>query len=218
MESISLLDPDRNLALAYAKARNRTLYKALFLLDERLGSCVALARDPMLAQIRLAWWRDALLGLHKQNPDRDPLLSTLKNLSADGGFDVTSLAAMVDGWEYLLEELPLLDDHLVRFAQLRGGHLFSLLSGCDDPYVRDAAQLWALMDVSRRLRCDVTVRRALALASSLSAQGLALRFEARHRPLAILTRFAERDSQGEPTKAGSPRRIIQAFGLILRRG
>ncbi len=218
METISLLDPDRNLALAYAKARDRSLYKALFLLDERLGRCVASARDPMLAQIRLAWWRDALLGLHERDQDRDPLLSTLKILSADGGFDVTSLAAMVDGWEYLLQELPLLDDHLVRFAELRGGQLFSLLSGCDDPHVRDAAQLWALVDVSRRLRCDVTVRRALVLASSRSTQGLALRFDTRHRPLAILARFAERDCQGALTKAGSPRRIIQAIGLILRRG
>ena len=48
------------LALSYAAAARRPALAALWQLDERMGSIVAAARDPLIGSMRLVWWRDAL--------------------------------------------------------------------------------------------------------------------------------------------------------------
>ena len=59
-EFLSALPVERRLALAYAPANSRGLWLGLFALDARLGAVVQAAHEPLLAQIKLAWWRDEL--------------------------------------------------------------------------------------------------------------------------------------------------------------
>lgn len=54
----------------------------------------------MLAQLRLAWWRDMLDKPQEQWPRGEPLLAQLR----ETGHDPRPLISMVDGWEALLSE------------------------------------------------------------------------------------------------------------------
>ncbi|MCZ3214799.1 hypothetical protein NYZ43_19955, partial [Acinetobacter baumannii] len=52
--------PDRELMLAAAPHAARDALRALFDLDDRLAGIVRTTREPMVGQMRLVWWHDAL--------------------------------------------------------------------------------------------------------------------------------------------------------------
>ena len=55
-----MIGADRNLALSTVPARSRSALAALFAIDAAMGDVVRTTTDPMLGQIRLAWWRERL--------------------------------------------------------------------------------------------------------------------------------------------------------------
>jgi phytoene synthase len=52
-------------------------------LDVRLAGVVRGAREPMLGQLKLAWWRDRLGGDPESWPKGEPLLASLKAWGAE---------------------------------------------------------------------------------------------------------------------------------------
>ena len=56
------LTPLHRLALAYAPAASRGAWLGFLALDMRLAAIVRAAREPMIGQIKLAWWRERLRG------------------------------------------------------------------------------------------------------------------------------------------------------------
>ena len=94
------LSPPYRLALAYAPRRARPATLALLTLDHRLGEIVRATREPMLAQLKLAWWRDRLAEPPSAWPQGEPLLKLLAGWAAEAG----ALGGLVDGWEALLLE------------------------------------------------------------------------------------------------------------------
>lgn len=95
----STLAPELRLALAYAPAVVRPLQLAAFALDARLAGIVGNAREVLLAQIKLAWWRERLGEPPEQRPPGEPLLAAL----AAWHGPVDPLLALVDGWEAMLD-------------------------------------------------------------------------------------------------------------------
>ncbi len=68
------LDPDRILALSYVPAKRRAAVGALWRLDSALGAALAGGREPMIARIKLAWWREALERLDREPAPAEPVL------------------------------------------------------------------------------------------------------------------------------------------------
>jgi phytoene synthase len=199
-------DPERALALAYAPLKKRAALAALFALDEQLGAIVARTENPLLGQMRLTWWHDALEALGRSRP-MDPVLVSL---AQEPDIDPVALLPMIDGWEVLLEPLPLSDDMLRRFSQMRGATLFSaasrLLGGAE---ADEAGRIWALVDLAFRISDRSTARRALALASGYAATRRRL-----PRPLAVLAALARRDVRrglDRTRRQGSPARLARAM-------
>ena len=94
------LDPTVRLAVAYAPAHLRPLHLAVFALDARLRELVAGAREPVLAQLKLAWWRDRLNQAPADRPLGEPLLAAL----AVWPGEAAPLLALIDGWEAMLDQ------------------------------------------------------------------------------------------------------------------
>lgn len=93
------LAPEVRLALAYAPAAVRPLQLAAFALDARLAGIVGSAREVLIAQIKLAWWRERLAEQPEARPVGEPLLAALA--AWQGPTD--PLIALVDGWEAMLD-------------------------------------------------------------------------------------------------------------------
>lgn len=90
-------DRERWLACLYAAAPARPGLVALLALDAELAQLVATTTEPLLGEIRLAWWRDRLIELDTQPAPAQPLLQALqaRTLPRLSGSD---LAGLEDGW------------------------------------------------------------------------------------------------------------------------
>lgn len=200
------VDPERALSLAYAPAWARAALSALWRLDEQLGASIVRTETPAVAQMRLVWWHDALKSLRTGRPV-DPILVTLADTP---GIDPEALLPLIDGWEVLLEPLPLSGDALAGYADARGGTLFSVaatLLGGGGATVAGAGRCWALVDLAFRISDRETAERALALAGSCRDGRLP-------KPLAILAALARGDTRrgvDRLRRQGSPIRVARAI-------
>ena len=142
---LGALPVERRLALAYAPPRAKGLWLGLFALDARLGAIVQGGSEPMLTQIKLAWWRDELAKPQAQRRRGEPLLELLDHW----GDEAASLTALVDGWELLLGELPLDPRAVQQFAEERTSACLALAQrlGISDGGIAPAARGWALADL-----------------------------------------------------------------------
>jgi len=200
------LDPDRRLALAYVPAAVRPAVEVLWRLDVAFAAILATGTQPIISQMRLAWWREALERLDNAPPPAEPVL---QGLAAHVLPQVTGaeLAAMEEGWLMLLSDDALTTDELDLYAAKRGGLLFAytarLLGDSDFP-VAGAGEAWALADLVRHSRRVDEIRTPLP--------GPKTKWPRRLRPLGMLAMLARRDlkniGQG-PEKSGSPARMLR---------
>ena len=173
------LPPLQRLAVAYAPAAGRPAWTALVLLDHRLSRAVAGASEPLIGQLKLAWWRDRMREPASSWPAGEPLLAALK--SFDG--ERAALEALVDGWEGLIDA-EVDDAALTRLADARTGAVAALarIVGCafDRQAIATLTRQWTLPDqaTTKAARLPRALRPLLILAN--------LPDPARSGPLALL--------------------------------
>ena len=212
-------DPELALALAYAPSAVRPALEALWALDAQFGHVVRSTTEPMIGEIRLTWWHDALLALGNGPAPDEPLLQRVK--ACLGEADLPALAGMAEGWSELLEAMPLGDQALESHAERRGGALFrqaAILLGGEAHDVSAAGRGWALVDFAFRCSDRATAARALAMARAALEPAMALRWPKAARPLGILAHIALRDAKAGcevPRRQGSPARQLRAIRHLL---
>ena len=206
------LDRDRILALSYVTARDRPALQALWSLDAALAAVLSSGRDPLISQIKLAWWRDALEQLDgDSSPPAEPALEAVARHVLPRGVTGAELAAMERGWALLLTPDPLTPEELANYAAARGGLLFAygarLLGGRVEA-IEAGGEAWALIDLARHSGSEVDAEAAITAARSKPFG----RWPSRLRPLGMLTALALRDAEpGRPRweEQGAPRRMLR---------
>lgn len=152
------------IALGYAPSQSRDALGALWTLDDALGRVVASTTEPLIGQMRLTWWHDQLVALDARLAPAEPILVGLVDVIRD--YDVTGadMAVLVEGWEALLEPMPLGDHPLHAYATMRGDRLFSLSAKILGANVATGLGAgWALIDFATRCSDRITRDRAMAL-------------------------------------------------------
>ena len=215
VDPANLPNPERALALSYAPASTRPGLEALFALDTALGTILKTTREPIVGQMRLTWWYEALGRLDTAPPPAEPVLQALAHHVAPQVAG-TTIATIAEGWEALLET-PLDDAAVERFARLRGGQLFaaaaSLLAVSDDR-IAAAGEGWALADLSLRLSDPQRAAGVAAMARGRLDTALHGRWPRRARSLGALALLARADLTAPEHPAGSPKRVGR---LLLHR-
>jgi phytoene synthase len=176
--------PPARLALAYSTAADRPLWSSYFALEARLAETGRRTSQPMMTQLRLAWWRDRLSTPASDWPQGEPLLAALVPWDRERG----ALVALVDGWEALLVG----DDAGRALAEARICIMVALarLLGIDAaPGIEAAARVW------------------LAPEGAMSASPLPRSM----RPLAVLRLLAVRDAARQDGATGP---FGDAFALL----
>ncbi|HEX8578469.1 MAG TPA: squalene/phytoene synthase family protein [Allosphingosinicella sp.] len=206
------LDRDRFLALSYVSPRARPAVEALWRLDATLGAVLTSGRDPLISQIKLAWWRDALEGLGSGRPPAEPALEAVATHVLPLGVSGAELAEMEGGWTLLLTPDPLTPDELARYASERGGRLFGFtaraLGGEVSDVVRAGGEAWALIDLARHSGSEVDAQAAIAAARE---RGMG-KWPSRLRPVGMLAALAARDAErgvGNWEEPGAPPRMLR---------
>lgn len=208
------LDADRALALTYVPTAKRAAIQAIWRLDATLGQVLAGGREPLISQIKLTWWRDALEKLDSTNPPAEPVLQAVAAEVLPAGVSAVALSELEQGWTPLLSPDPLTEDELASYASARGAALFRLSAAILGPplswEMERSAEAWALVDLARHSN---PVDAAAAYGSArerLHAESV--RWPAALRPLGMLAALAERDLRRgldhvEPQ--GAPRRMLR---------
>jgi phytoene synthase len=162
MDLIETLPPPWRLALAYAPVDMREKWLTLLALDVRLGGVVRSAREPVLAQMRLAWWRDRLRDDAGHWPKGEPLLAALGVWRGEHG----ALIGLVDGWEAMLGEEP----DPVPLGEGRAMACNGIAPGGEA-----MARVWGLADGGARVDGAAAVRLPRALRPLVVLHGMAVR-------------------------------------------
>jgi phytoene synthase len=207
------LDPDRTLALAYVPARHRPAVEALWRLDAALASVLSTGKEPLISQIRLAWWREALEKLDTERAPSEPVLQALAEHVVPAGVSGAELSAMEAGWAVLLSSEPLSGADLELYASARGGLLFRytariLGEAAPAADIEAGGNAWALIDLARH-STDAPDAEAATLATRAIPLG---RWPSHLRPLGMLAILARRDAAPERPRweaQGAPRRMLR---------
>jgi phytoene synthase len=154
-------DRDRYLAALYAPADVRPALIALFGIDAELGAVVAGTTEPMIGEIRLAWWREALEGLDSGTVPAQPLLQLVAAELLPRGVGGAALAGLEDRW------LGMIGNSEVPAAHVEGGGMLfglaaRLLSG-DEALGKQLGEAWVTGDPSGLPRVPAALRPLLGL-------------------------------------------------------
>lgn len=186
------VSPLITLASSYGDARMRSWCHALFGFDAQLASIVLTAREPMLAQIRLQWWRDVIAKPAAQRPLANPVLAAMLAPEEDGLDLAAALAPAINGWDAALDlDAP---GAIEAFAEGRGHVVQAFHPLAPDASVDDLAVLgrcWALWDMARFHQPSAPLLVALA---AIDTPGLEqIRLPRCLRPLSMLGRAVQLD-------------------------
>lgn len=197
-------------------ASRRDAIRALWSLDAALAAIVSGASQPALAQIKLAWWREAIAALDKAPPPPEPLLLAISEHLIPAGIASEELGRLADGWEHLLGLEPLQPTEIQAYAAERGGRLFALSAALLDPgdraAVTNAGEAWALLDLARHSSDAAEIALALDAGRSRLASLQGHRWPVPLRPLGMLSVLAQRDAD----KGLSPFEVQGAPGRMMR--
>jgi 15-cis-phytoene synthase len=210
--SLTVDNPDQILALGYAAgAADRRRLTSVFAFDAMIARQVLTAREAVLGQIRLAWWRDQILALSAGGArPSDPVLIEIAALMATG-LQPSGFVQIVDGWEITLGEGALTDTKIKEFAKARGQGVFGAA-------LSDVGEGWALVDLASRVTDPDAARRMIDMALPLLSGLSHLPREKGTRALRVLAALALRDAgaglDARP-RPGSPRRAWWALRYAL---
>jgi phytoene synthase len=196
------LPPPQRLALAYSPRAARTSTLAVFALDARLGAVLRRRGEPVLAQMRFAWWRDMLARDPAQWPRGDEVLHLLA-----GWRDPAALIPLVDGWEGLLGDTLGLTA-IEGFARGRAAASEQLAAelGAEGADIERCARWWALGDLASNLS-DAHERDAVRAAAT--GLGACATLPRQLRPLAMLAALGKRSL----ARGGTP--LLDSFAAAL---
>lgn len=180
--------PEAELALAWSPPMVRGPLTTALQFDRRLARIVARTTEPMLGQMRLAWWRDALGMPVAERPRGDAVLDGLGQHWA--GHEA-ALIAMVEGWEVLVTAEQLGRSEIEAFGSQRGAFFNALHDGSSaSDRIAAAALRWALADAAAGVSDDG--ERKLLIETGLVRTDAAGRLPKSLRGLAVLEALALR--------------------------
>jgi phytoene synthase len=202
-ELIRRVDPDRWLTSRFiADAAARADVIALYAFDHELARARRVASTPLMAEIRLTWWREALDEVFEGGPvRRHPTVEALAAAVRRRGVPRAPLEAMIDGHAAALEAAPLDEAGALDWADAVEASAARAAAMILDP----AARAEAAAPAGRAWGLAMLVRAGLAARETIAAPLRAALAEARSAgrslsaaafPAALPARLARYDLAG----------------------
>ena len=138
---IERVDPDRWLSSRFiANPRARADVVTLYAYDHELARAPRAASNPLIAEIRLAWWREVLEEIYGGLPVRHhPTAQSLAELVGRRDLPLAPLEAMIDGRYRLLDPEPLTQDETLALGRDTAGAASQVAALILDPGTDHAA-------------------------------------------------------------------------------
>jgi 15-cis-phytoene synthase len=165
-------DPDRFLTALFASENRRPALFTLYAFNHELARAREVASEPMLALIRLHWWREVVEGAMRRHEVATPLSQAI----ADGTLDRADLLALIEARETEAEpSIPTLAawrDFLLRGAGGLAVAAGRLLGAPEPERLRPLGAAYGAAGLLRSVGALATQRRCLLPEDVLGAHGL----------------------------------------------
>jgi phytoene synthase len=185
-------DRDRYLASLFAPEDQREALFALYAFNHEVAKTAEVVSEPMLGQIRLQWWREALDGIFAGNPRQHEVVQPLARAVAAGARPRQELETIVDAREFDHDPAPPADLAALRvYVEGSSTTLLQLalrILGAGDAASRQAAAhlgpAWAYVGLIRALPLHAAQKRCYLPADLCAEHGVDLQdvFELRTSP------------------------------------
>jgi phytoene synthase len=106
-EMVRAGDKDRFLATLFAPEKYRRALYALYAFNLEIARVREVAHQPMAGEIRLQWWRDALLGGGQGEAAAHPVAAALREVVVRYRLPPAALAGLIDGHTFDLYDEPM---------------------------------------------------------------------------------------------------------------
>ena len=141
-------DPDRFFCGLFAPADKREALWLLYAFNHELARAREVASEPMLALIRLTWWREVIDGTRKSHEIATPLADALQA----GVFDPRDLSRLIDARE--IEAGPEVPDFaaFLRYARGTAGELARIAGkvlGVESGVIEDLGTAYGMAGILR---------------------------------------------------------------------
>jgi phytoene synthase len=148
-EKVRAADPDRWLATRFAPADARADLVTLYALNDELARVGEHVTNPLMGEIRLAWWREGLESMAGGGaPRAHPVMTALQPAVAAGRLPMSLLDTLVEARHADLETAPFADEAaLVAYIDGTAGAVMAAAAHALDPAatpqaVVGAARAW----------------------------------------------------------------------------
>jgi 15-cis-phytoene synthase len=145
------VDPDRWMSSRFiADAQARADVVVLYAFDHELARAPKVASNPLIGEIRLTWWREALDEVFEDRPvRRHPTAEALADVVRRRGLEREPLETMIEARYRELDAAPMDEAEALAWARGSGGQAGVLAATILDPAAeaesaRAAGAAWAL--------------------------------------------------------------------------
>jgi len=141
-ETVRRVDPDRYLSALFAPAEIRPLLFALYAFNHELARIGETVSEPMVADIRLEWWREAVEGARAGKPRAHDVVRALAEMFARSSPPLEPFEAMIAARRFdvgaaAFNDLGSLED----YADATSGNVMRIAARLLDERVTDYALL-----------------------------------------------------------------------------
>ena len=228
-------DHDRYLTALFAPADRREAIFALYAFNAEVARTREAVSEPILGQIRLEWWREAIDGIYRYEVREHPVVEGLSEAVRRHELDRVRFERLLDARGDDLEEAPPADlAALEAYAGATSGALAELamavLGFADEAPLRAAhlvGTAWALIGLMRAVGFHAQAQRLYLPEDLLTGQGVERRAvldlkpsEALNRVVREVTcRAADQLAEARSLKSDVPRgaRSILLLGILANR-
>jgi NADH dehydrogenase [ubiquinone] 1 alpha subcomplex assembly factor 6 len=175
-------DHARYLTILYASRNDRESLTALALLNVELARIRESVSEPMIGEVRLAWWREAVAELYADETRQHELLQSLIASKTVAYVPQALLDSMIEAriddiYDTQPTTLPMLDHFLGRTSgQLQQAFCYTLCGGAPDVATLAAAhhvgRAWGLVGIVRAVGFHARQQRRFIPDATLQAAGI----------------------------------------------
>jgi len=198
-EQVRRHDNDRYLTALLAPSGRREALFSLYAFNIEVAKTREAVSEPMVGQIRLQWWRDAIDTIYAGKPPDHVVIDRLAEAIEDHGLSRAYFDTLINAREFDLDETPpaTLDD-LIRYVKGTSSTLVRLaveiLDGADssaDEAAIDVGVAWGLTGLLRSLVFHARARRQYLPADLMTKSGAVVSDLFELRASAALAQVAE---------------------------
>ena len=177
-------DHDRFLTVLFAPKERRSDLFALYAFNQELAKIRETVSEPMLGEIRLQWWREAIDEIYADTPRKHEVVEALAGTIRRHGLPRETFIEIIDArGQDIYDENPQSLDDLRDYLQKTSGNLARLaaqvLGGADPVLLEHAGSsglAWGMIGLVRAVPYHLSLRKVFLPADLMEREGLSRDF------------------------------------------